>query len=185
VQFLPEVDTYLKLNSKVRVYFQAKDDREGGDPTQATLGPSIQLYFKPLVEAHVRERGTYLREESGQCAQPSLSGHLNLKLAEAHHRVVCRGSFLLRLLLRDQPRTDRSNNGLRIRRAEGDRATFSRRLGFASLALVSWRDLCFQQNSESGWQLRHLGRTAGREIVPTTTPLSTTQPTRLIMPFHQ
>jgi hypothetical protein len=24
VQFLPEVDTFLKLNSKVRVYFQAK-----------------------------------------------------------------------------------------------------------------------------------------------------------------
>jgi hypothetical protein len=50
VQFLPEVDTYLKLNSKVRVYFQAKDDREGGDPTQATLGPSIQFYFKPLLK---------------------------------------------------------------------------------------------------------------------------------------
>jgi hypothetical protein len=50
VQFLPEVDTYLKLNSKGRVYFQAKDDREGGDPTQATLGPSIQFYFKPLLK---------------------------------------------------------------------------------------------------------------------------------------
>ena len=48
-EFLPEIDTYLKLNSKVRVYFQAKDDREGGDPTQATLGPSVQFYFKPLL----------------------------------------------------------------------------------------------------------------------------------------
>lgn len=51
VEFLPEIDTYLTLNpSRGRVYFQAKDDREGGDPTQATLGPSIQLFVKPLVK---------------------------------------------------------------------------------------------------------------------------------------
>jgi hypothetical protein len=49
VEFLPEIDTYLKLNSNVRVYFQAKDDRDGGDPVQATLGPSIQFYLKPLL----------------------------------------------------------------------------------------------------------------------------------------
>jgi len=34
-QFLPEVDTYFGVNSHVRVYFQAKETREGGDPTQA------------------------------------------------------------------------------------------------------------------------------------------------------
>jgi hypothetical protein len=50
VQFLPEIDTYLKLNSMVRAYFEAKDDRDGGDSTQATLGPSVQLYLKPLVK---------------------------------------------------------------------------------------------------------------------------------------
>ena len=50
VQFLPEVDSYLTLNSMLRTYFQAKDDREGGDPTQATLGPSIQFYLKPLLK---------------------------------------------------------------------------------------------------------------------------------------
>jgi hypothetical protein len=48
-QFLPEIDTHLKLNSMVRVYFEAKEDRDGGDETQATLGPSLQLYIKPLV----------------------------------------------------------------------------------------------------------------------------------------
>ena len=48
-QFLPEIDTYLTFNPKARVYFQAKDDRDGGDPTQATLGPSVQFFFKPLV----------------------------------------------------------------------------------------------------------------------------------------
>lgn len=48
-QFLPEVDTYLTFNPMARVYFQAKDDRDGGDPTQATLGPSVQFFLKPLV----------------------------------------------------------------------------------------------------------------------------------------
>jgi hypothetical protein len=50
VQFLPEVDTYLKLNPDVRVYFQAKEDRDAGADTQATLGPSVQFSFKPLVK---------------------------------------------------------------------------------------------------------------------------------------
>jgi uncharacterized protein DUF2490 len=50
VQFLPEIDAHLKLNSAVRVYLEAKDDREGGDSTQFTIGPSIQLYLKPLIK---------------------------------------------------------------------------------------------------------------------------------------
>jgi len=49
-QFLPEIDTNLKLNSNVRIFVQAKDDREGGDPQQFTFGPSIQLYLKPLLK---------------------------------------------------------------------------------------------------------------------------------------
>ena len=49
VQFLPEVDAYLKLNPNIRVSFQAKDTREGGDSTQAEIGPSMELYLKPLV----------------------------------------------------------------------------------------------------------------------------------------
>jgi hypothetical protein len=48
-QFIPEVDAYLKINSVVRTYFQAKDDREGGDSTQLAIGPSIQFYLKPLI----------------------------------------------------------------------------------------------------------------------------------------
>jgi len=50
VQFIPEVDGYLKLNSTVRVYLEAKDDRDGGDSTQFAIGPSIQLYLKPLIK---------------------------------------------------------------------------------------------------------------------------------------
>jgi hypothetical protein len=48
-QFLPEVDAYLKVNPDLRVSFQAKDTREGGDPTQAEIGPSAEFYLKPLV----------------------------------------------------------------------------------------------------------------------------------------
>jgi hypothetical protein len=49
VQFLPEVDTYLKLSPMFRVYSETKDDRDGGDSTQITSGPSIQVYLKPLL----------------------------------------------------------------------------------------------------------------------------------------
>ena len=48
-QFIPEVDAYLKLNSVVRTYVQAKDDRDGGDSSQLAIGPSIQFYLKPLI----------------------------------------------------------------------------------------------------------------------------------------
>lgn len=48
-EFFPEFDTYFKLNSNIRVVFQAKETREGGDPTQAEIGPSIECYLKPLL----------------------------------------------------------------------------------------------------------------------------------------
>jgi hypothetical protein len=50
VQFLPEVDGYLTLSKIFRVYYQAKDDRDGGDSTQFTTGPSLELYLKPLLK---------------------------------------------------------------------------------------------------------------------------------------
>lgn len=49
-QFLPEVDAHLTLNSHLRAYLQAQDDREGGDPEQFTFGPSIQLFHKPWLK---------------------------------------------------------------------------------------------------------------------------------------
>jgi hypothetical protein len=48
-QFLPEIDVYLKLNSNLRLRVQAKDTREGGDPTQAAIGSDLYLYTKPLI----------------------------------------------------------------------------------------------------------------------------------------
>lgn len=50
VQFLPEVDAHVTLNSNFRAYLEAKDDRDGGDPQQLGIGPSIQLYLRPLVK---------------------------------------------------------------------------------------------------------------------------------------
>jgi hypothetical protein len=49
-QFLPEIDTHLKLNPSVRLYLETKEDREAGDPQQFTIGPSIQFYVKPLLK---------------------------------------------------------------------------------------------------------------------------------------
>src|SRR6201998_1104630 len=49
-QFLPEIDAHLELNSSLRAYLEAKNDRDGGDPTQFTIGPSIQFYLKPLIK---------------------------------------------------------------------------------------------------------------------------------------
>ena len=49
-QFLPEIDTYLSINPLVRASFQAKQTREGGDPTQAEIGPSIDSYLKPWIK---------------------------------------------------------------------------------------------------------------------------------------
>src|SRR3981189_1567784 len=50
IQFLPEIDTHLKLQSNIRFVFQAKDTREGGNPTQVEVGPSIDFYLKRLVK---------------------------------------------------------------------------------------------------------------------------------------
>lgn len=49
-QLLPEIDTYGKLSSNLRVWFQAKQTREAGDPVQAEIGPSLDFYFKPILD---------------------------------------------------------------------------------------------------------------------------------------
>jgi len=49
-QFIPEFDAHLNLNQSFRAYVEAKEDRDGGDPTQFSVGPSIQFYLKRLVK---------------------------------------------------------------------------------------------------------------------------------------
>ena len=48
-QFLPEGDVYLRLNAPIRLDYQAKGDRDGGDSLQFSTGPSIEFYLKPLI----------------------------------------------------------------------------------------------------------------------------------------
>lgn len=48
-QLLPEIDVYYKANPDVRVSFQAKGTREGGAPTSAELGPSLDIYLPRLT----------------------------------------------------------------------------------------------------------------------------------------
>jgi hypothetical protein len=47
-EFLPEVDVFVKLDPSTRFWFQAKETREDGVPTQAEIGPSIDFYWRPL-----------------------------------------------------------------------------------------------------------------------------------------
>jgi hypothetical protein len=55
-QFIPEVDVHIKMNSFARLRIQTMHTIEGGDPPQATVGPDLELYVKPLIRlAHVRE----------------------------------------------------------------------------------------------------------------------------------
>jgi Protein of unknown function (DUF2490) len=49
VQVLPEIDVYVKLSSDLRISLQVKETREGGDPTQAEIGPSLDFYLPPLA----------------------------------------------------------------------------------------------------------------------------------------
>ena len=49
VEFLPEIDAYIKIQPDIRFNFQAKQTREAGDPTQAEVGPGLDFFLKPLV----------------------------------------------------------------------------------------------------------------------------------------
>src|SRR3974390_3256130 len=44
----PEIDAYYRFNPNLRAYFQAKDTREGGEPTTAEIGPSLDFHMKSL-----------------------------------------------------------------------------------------------------------------------------------------
>src|ERR1039457_2496334 len=48
-QFLPEIDTYYKITSPVRIWFQAKETNEAGVPVTAEIGPSLDFYIKSPI----------------------------------------------------------------------------------------------------------------------------------------
>ena len=49
-QFLPEIDVCYKLNPDLRIWFQAEQTREAGDPTSAEIGPSLDFYLKSWLK---------------------------------------------------------------------------------------------------------------------------------------
>lgn len=61
-QFLPEIDTYYTVDPNLRVYFQAKETREGGEPTTAEIGPSLDFHIKELSK--LRDIATFDLDKS-------------------------------------------------------------------------------------------------------------------------
>jgi Protein of unknown function (DUF2490) len=109
-QFLPEVDAYLKLNPDIRVSFQAKDTREGGDPTQLEIGPSMEFYLKPLVRLtdittfdldDAKKRPLVLAAGYRYLAAPGKPGTNRIPIAVTSHLPLT-----AKLLLTDRNRAD-------------------------------------------------------------------------------
>jgi len=61
-QALPEIDAYYRFDPNWRVYFQAKDTREGGSQDTAEIGPSLDFHLKSLEK--LREITAYDLDES-------------------------------------------------------------------------------------------------------------------------
>ena len=49
-QAWPEIDTYLKVNSNVRLSFFASTTKENRQGTDAEIGPNFDFFLKPLVK---------------------------------------------------------------------------------------------------------------------------------------
>jgi len=110
IQFLPEFDAHLKLNPAVRVYLEAKEDRDGGDPTQFTVGPSIQIYSKPLLRFSDRMKSDI--DDSKSRALVLEAGYRSISAPDAPHEnrmVVSMTSHIpmrAELLLTERNRAD-------------------------------------------------------------------------------
>jgi hypothetical protein len=109
-QFLPDVDAYRKLNPEIRVSFQAKDTREGGDSTQAEIGPSMEFYLKPLVRLKeitafdlddAKERPLVVTAGYRYLAAPGKPGTNRIPIAATSHFPI-----KAQLLLTDRNRMD-------------------------------------------------------------------------------
>jgi hypothetical protein len=110
VQFLPEIDAYLKLNPNIRVSAQAKDTREGGDSTQAEIGPSAEFYLKPLIKLRditrfdlddAKARPLVVTAGYRYLAAPGKPGTNRIPLAVTSHLPI-----KAKLLLTDRNRAD-------------------------------------------------------------------------------
>ncbi len=48
-QLWPEIDVYVKINERVRLYFSAAGTKENGESTDADFGASIDFHVQPLL----------------------------------------------------------------------------------------------------------------------------------------
>ena len=46
--FLPEVDSYFRLTSNIRLFFDVKGYMEDGDLNHAQVGPSLRFNIRPF-----------------------------------------------------------------------------------------------------------------------------------------
>lgn len=49
-EILPELDVYYRAQQHLRLWLQVKGTREGGDPSQAEIGPSLDFYLDPWIK---------------------------------------------------------------------------------------------------------------------------------------
>jgi hypothetical protein len=109
-QFLPEIDVYYSINPLVRASFQAKQTREGGDPTQAEIGPSIDLYLKPWIK--LQNAAIFDLDQAKQRALVFSTGYRVLPSPNApvtnRWELIATANFPLRwgILLSDRNRAD-------------------------------------------------------------------------------
>jgi hypothetical protein len=61
-QFLPEVDAYYRFHDNLRLWFQAKETVEAGNPQTAEFGPSLDFYVRPIDK--LLDITSYLNDES-------------------------------------------------------------------------------------------------------------------------
>lgn len=78
-QFLHEIDTYYKFDPNLRIYFQAKDPGEGGMPTTAEIGPSLEFHLKPHRQPPCLAGCYSDHEDTGVSVTPCVSLPSNAK----------------------------------------------------------------------------------------------------------
>jgi hypothetical protein len=141
-QFLPEIDAHLELNSKLRVYVEAKNDRDGGDPTQFTIGPSIQFYLKPLVKLKrvktfdlddAKSRALVVEAGYRYIAAPDAPPEQRMVLAATSHFPIAAG-----FRLSDRNRADLDWKSGKFTWRYRNKLTVERTLGIRSYHLIPY-----------------------------------------------
>jgi hypothetical protein len=153
-EFLPEVDAYLKLNQYVRVSFQAKDTREGGDSTQAQIGPNMEFYLKPLIRLKeitsfdlddAKSRPLVLTTGYSFLAAPNSPSTNRLILAATSHLPI-----KAELLFTDRNRADLDWSGGKFTWRYRNRPSLQRTFAIGSHHLMPYASAEFYYESQYG-----------------------------------